>query len=50
MSGFNEFANLNNARSAGDAYRYFGQQPYWTEKGGMGPESNALDWYQMYGY
>jgi sporulation protein YlmC with PRC-barrel domain len=59
-SGFDEFADLNNPRWAGDVYRYFGQQPYWTEKGEMaplpgksermGPEPNTLDWYQMYGY
>jgi hypothetical protein len=59
-SGFDEFADLSNPRWAGDVYRYFGQQPYWTEKGEMaplpakservGPEPNALDWYQMYGY
>jgi sporulation protein YlmC with PRC-barrel domain len=57
-SGFDEFADLSNPRWAGDVYRYFGQQPYWTEKGEkaplpakserMGPESNTLDWYQMY--
>jgi hypothetical protein len=60
MSGFNELVDLNNPRWAGDVYRYFGQQPYWTEKGGMGPtpakpgrmgpKSNTLDWYKMYGY
>jgi sporulation protein YlmC with PRC-barrel domain len=59
-SGFDEFADLNSLRWAGDVYRYFGQQPYWTEKGEMaplpgksermGPEPNMLDWYQMYGY
>jgi sporulation protein YlmC with PRC-barrel domain len=59
-SGFDEFAELSNPRWAGDVYRYFGQQPYWTEKGEMaplpakskrmGPEPNTLDWYQMYGY
>ena len=57
-SGFDEFADLNNPRWAGDVYRYFGQQPYWTDSGEMapipvgrmGPESNSLDWYQMYGY
>jgi hypothetical protein len=59
-SGFDEFADLNSPRWAGDVYRYFGQQPYWTEKGEMaplpgksermGPEPNMLDWYQMYGY
>jgi sporulation protein YlmC with PRC-barrel domain len=59
-SGFDEFADLNSLRWAGDVYRYFGQQPYWTEKGEMaplpgksermGPEPNTLDWYQMYGY
>ncbi len=59
-SGFDESADLNNSRWAGDVYRYFGEQPYWTEKGGMapipekpermGPESNTLDWYQMDGY
>ena len=29
--GFDESADLNNTRWAGDVYRYFGQQPYWTE-------------------
>jgi sporulation protein YlmC with PRC-barrel domain len=57
---FNEFADLDNPRWAGDVYRYFGEEPYWTERGEMaplpakpgrmGPEPNMLDWYQMYGY
>ncbi len=59
-SSFDEFADLNNPKWAEDTYRYFGQEPYWSEKGGMAPtsgepgrmglEPNSLDWYQMYGY
>ena len=33
--GFDESGDLNNSRWAGDVYRYFGQQPYWTEQTGM---------------
>jgi len=29
--GFDESNNLNDSRWAGDVYRYFGQEPYWTE-------------------
>lgn len=29
--GFDESNDLNNSAWAGDVYRYFGQQPYWTE-------------------
>ncbi len=29
--GFDESNDLNSTRWAGDVYRYFGQQPYWTE-------------------
>jgi sporulation protein YlmC with PRC-barrel domain len=32
-------ADLNNSTWAGDVYRYFGQQPYWTEEMRMGPAS-----------
>ncbi len=53
-------ADLSNPRWAGDVYRYFGVEPYWSEQEGMapipakpeskGPEPNTLEWYQMYGY
>ncbi len=33
--GFDVDNDLNNARWAGDVYRYFGQQPCWTEPMGM---------------
>jgi len=35
-SGFEESSDLNNPRWAEDVYRYFGQQPYWTEGGYTG--------------
>ena len=35
--GFDESNDLNGTRWAGDVYRYFGQQPYWTEPAGMAP-------------
>ena len=57
---FDASGDLNNPRWAGDTYRYFGVQPYWTEQEEMAPislgpeimrpEPNSLDWYQMYGY
>ncbi len=57
---FSASANLNNRRWAGDVYRYFGLQPYWSEQEEMAPmagkseskaiEPNTTDWYQMYGY
>jgi len=57
---FNASGDLNNPRWAGDTYRYFGVQPYWTEQEEMAPSSsgpetirlerNSLDWYQMFGY
>jgi sporulation protein YlmC with PRC-barrel domain len=58
---FNASGDLSNPRWAGDVYRYFGVQPYWTEKEEMAPTSssnpeiiqlkrNSLEWYQMYGY
>ncbi len=33
--GFMEFADANNPQKAADIYRYFGEQPYWTEGGSM---------------
>ncbi len=36
---FDESNDLNNTRWAGDVYRYFGQQPYWTEPMEMAPTS-----------
>jgi len=57
---FSAFAHLNNSRWAGDVYRYFGLQPYWSEQEEMAPmagkseskgiEPNTVEWYQMYGY
>ena len=57
---FDASADLNNPRWAGDVYRYFGVQPYWTEQEEMAPSSsrpetirlerNSLDWYQMFAY
>ncbi|MGO8991350.1 MAG: PRC-barrel domain-containing protein [bacterium] len=57
---FDASGDLNNPRWAGDTYRYFGVQPYWTEQEEMAPSSsgpetirlerNSLDWYQMFGY
>ena len=35
--GFDEANDLGNTRWAGDVYRYFGQQPYWTEPAEMAP-------------
>jgi hypothetical protein len=59
-SGFDASGDLNNSRWAGDVYRYFGVEPYWTEKEEMAPtssgpeimrpERDSLDWYQMFGY
>ena len=39
---FDESGDLNNSRWAGDVYRYFGQQPYWTEKMEMAPPSEGM--------
>jgi len=59
---FEEFTDLNNIRWAENVYRYFGLEPYWTERmemapepmpakpEGMGPRPGSLTWYQMYGY
>jgi sporulation protein YlmC with PRC-barrel domain len=57
---FDASGDLNNPRWAGDVYRYFGVEPYWTEREEMAPtsstpeimrpERNSLDWYQMFGY
>ena len=57
---FDASADLNNPRWAGDVYRYFGVEPYWTEQEEMAPSStgpetirlerNSLDWYQMFAY
>jgi sporulation protein YlmC with PRC-barrel domain len=57
---FSASGDLNNARWAGDVYRYFGLQPYWSEQEEMAPiaerpeskglEPNTVEWYQMYGY
>ncbi len=57
---FSASEDLNNPRYAGDVYRYFGLQPYWSEQRemesihakpeSMGLEPNTLEWYQMYGY
>jgi sporulation protein YlmC with PRC-barrel domain len=33
---FDEFADSNNPKYAGDVYIYFGLQPYWSEEGGTG--------------
>jgi sporulation protein YlmC with PRC-barrel domain len=44
--GFDESGDLNNSRWAGDVYRYFGQQPYWTEQTRMAPvpeESEGME-------
>jgi len=58
--GFDESSDLGNSRWAGDVYRYFGQQPYWTEETGMAPFSGrpervepkpyTLEWHERYGY
>jgi sporulation protein YlmC with PRC-barrel domain len=58
--GFDEFGNFENSRWAGDVYRYFGQQPYWTEETEMAPFSGrpermepkpySLEWHERYGY
>ena len=57
---FDASGDLSNPRWAADTYRYFGVQPYWTEREEMAPissdpeimhvEPGSLDWYQMYGY
>lgn len=41
--GFDESNDLNRTRWAGDVYRYFGQQPYWTEPMGMAPASEESE-------
>ena len=41
--GFDETNDLNSTRWAGDVYRYFGQQPYWTEPMGMAPASSESE-------
>jgi len=49
---FDESRDLDNSRWAGDVYRYFGQQPYWTEQTGMeGMEltPSTSEGYEMYG-
>jgi sporulation protein YlmC with PRC-barrel domain len=56
---FDESRDLNNSRWAGDVYRYFGQQPYWTEEMRMAPASeksegmwgtpSPFEGYEMYG-
>ena len=56
---FDESNDLNNTRWAGGVYRYFGQQPYWTERMEMAPASenspemggktNTLESYGEYG-
>lgn len=59
-------SDLNNTRYAGDVYRYFGVEPYWSEEGmapsyqpdtmdqsmdqGSMDQEHSQDWYQMYGY
>lgn len=40
---FNESRDLNSTRWAGDVYRYFGQQPYWTEEMRMAPASEGSE-------
>jgi sporulation protein YlmC with PRC-barrel domain len=57
---FNEFVDLSNPRWAGDVYRYFGLNPYWSEREEMVPipekfermklRPNTQEWFQMYGY
>ena len=59
-SSFDESEDLNNPRRAGDIYRYFGQQPYWTEETEMAPvpaepermqpKPYTLEWHERYGY
>jgi sporulation protein YlmC with PRC-barrel domain len=44
--GFDESNDMNSIQWAGDVYRYFGQQPYWTEQMRMAPTSEG---YEMYG-
>ncbi len=41
--GFDESNDLNRPRWAGDVYRYFGQQPYWTEPMEMAPASEESE-------
>jgi sporulation protein YlmC with PRC-barrel domain len=41
--GFDESRDLNDSRRAGDVYRYFGQQPYWTEERRMAPASEEYE-------
>jgi sporulation protein YlmC with PRC-barrel domain len=58
--GFDDFSNFENSRWAGDVYRYFGQQPYWTEQTEVAPFSGrpermepkpySLEWHERYGY
>lgn len=45
--GFDEPNDLKSPRWAGDVYRYFGQQPYWTE--GMGATPHTSEGSDMYG-
>lgn len=40
---FDESSDLDNSRWAGDVYRYFGQQPYWTEEMRMAPASDESE-------
>jgi len=59
VPSFDESGDLDNSRWAGDVYRYFGQQPYWTEEMRMEPASEksegmwgtpgASEGYEMYG-
>jgi sporulation protein YlmC with PRC-barrel domain len=58
--GFDESSDLGSSRWAGDVYRYFGQQPYWTEQTEvapfsgrperMEPKPHTLEWHERYGY
>ena len=41
--GFDESNDLSRTRWAGDVYRYFGQQPYWTEPMEMAPASEESE-------
>jgi sporulation protein YlmC with PRC-barrel domain len=38
-----ETGHLSNSRWAGDVYRYFGQQPYWTEEMRIAPASEESE-------
>jgi hypothetical protein len=35
---------LNDWQMAGDVYRYFGQQPYWTDDNAIGHDAGHPDW------